>query len=109
MSAYIEITRGDSRDIKVTAMLPNGTPYDITDMQARLAAKYDIRQEAPDIELEIDNLDSTGVMLFHLSPKDTSIDPGSYAFEVELSKVDRSFVQTIVAGGTLVIQPEVIV
>lgn len=109
MSAYIEITRGDSRDIKVTALLPNGSPYDITDMQARLAAKYDIRQAVPDIELMIDNLDATGEMLFHLTPTDTAIDPGSYAFEVELSKTDRSFVQTIVAGGTLVIQPEVIV
>lgn len=108
MTAYIEITRGDSRDIKVTAMLPNGTPYDITDMQARLAAKYDIRQEKTDLEVAIDSLDSTGVMLFHLTPSDTAIEPGSYALEVELSKTDRSFVQTIVAGGTLVIRPEVI-
>lgn len=109
MSNAISIYRGDSLDLSVPVTLKStGAAFDLTGYKATLTVKK-IPSKADSTAIisvtESETLDSTGIILFEITPNDTvGLTPGNYIYDVQVVNESESKVFTVVKDRFIVLE-----
>lgn len=102
----MSLFRGDTFTFTVTIKDTDGVAFDVSEYTPKFTAKY--RQKDTDAQAKIGPITGSivngpeGIVIFTLSPTDTNIQPSTYYFDVQISKVDD--VHTVAHGKLIIIQ-----